>query len=186
LPKYDFLCPTHGVFEISCRLAEWSLEKPCPKCKKPSEQVHLPCESRNCEVPAIVVHVAADGSVRFPAATDAPVPKGFEKKELRSIREIEQFERRVNLHLRAEAEQHAENEERHYSAVRESNRSDLRARMQSMSNFGRDFARFAMEQNNNRKRKPLDVGFFTEILHMDRSNRDSHNDERTDWKRKHG
>ena len=164
----------------------WDTHKPCPTCKKPSEQVHLPGVTLAEFKTPIVVHVAADGAVRFPASTDAPVPKGFEKKELRSIREIEQFERRVNLHLRAEAEQHAENEERHYSAVRESNRSDLRQRMQGMSQFGKDFARFAMEQNNNRKRKPLDVGFFTEILHMDRSNRDSHNDERTDWKRKHG
>jgi hypothetical protein len=185
MPAYTYECERHGIFEVRCRLAEWTIQRKCPKCKKPSEQVHLPSDSRNCEVPPIVVHVAADGSVRFPGASDARVPEGFERKELRTIREIEHFERQMNAKLRSEASQHNEREERFFSELHAQNRSDLRQRMMSMSTFGREFARMAIEMNNRRKSKKSDVGFFVDILHNNQSNREPYRDARTGWKKKY-
>jgi hypothetical protein len=186
VPTYIHECEDHGRFEIHCRLAEYDEWKPCPQCKKSSQQVFLPSNTRDCAFPEpIVIHVSADGSVRFPGDASAKVPKGFEKKELRTIREIESFEKSYNHTLKVEASQHQENEERYFTALHAQNRSDLRNRIASMSPLGRDFAMLAMQINDRRKKKPTDCGFFSEILHFDRSNREPMHDERTGWKRKY-
>jgi len=44
----------------------------------------------------IVVHVSGDGQYRFPAATDAPVPSGYRKVEIRTIQEADRISREVN------------------------------------------------------------------------------------------
>lgn len=187
MPTYSYECPAHGYFEISCRLADWNDRQPCPKksCKEIGEQVVLPSDASRHFCEPVVVHFAADGTYRFPGAANARVPKGFQKRELRTIREIESFERDVNCKLHAEARQHQENEERYYSDVRSQLRSELRMRMQSMSRQGRDFARVVMALNDQRRSKPTDPGFHTQILHFDQTNREHHRDEPTGWKRKY-
>ncbi|SRR6266478_7672339 len=186
MPIYCYECETHGRFEISCRLADWDDHKKCPQegCDALCEQVLTPSRGTGT-IPTIIVHVSADGSYRFPGSPTARVPQGFQKKELRTIREVEQLERDVNRTLHSEARQHQENEERHFAAIKEKLRSDLRQAMQSMSPQGRDFARFAMERNNQRSRKKTEVGFHVEILHLDRSNREPYCDAPTGWKRKY-
>jgi hypothetical protein len=112
--------------------------------------------------------------------------EGFVKKELRTIREVEQFERQMNAKIRSETDQHRENEERHYQEARAKLRGELRQAMQHFSNFGRDFARVAMERTDSRKRKTNDPGFHVQILHFDQSNREAYRDSRTNWQRRHG
>jgi hypothetical protein len=184
MPRYSYECPAHGMFELSLRLADWDDKKPCPQkgCKEIAEQVVLPSDASRYFSEPVVVHVAADGAYRFPGSATARVPKGFEKRELRTIREIEKFERDVNCRLSGEAHQHQENEERFFSSVRSELRSELRQRMQSMSERGRDFARLAMALNDQRRGKAIDPGFHTQILHFNQSNRDSHRDKETGWK----
>jgi len=92
----------------------------------------------------------------------------------------------MNTRLSAEADQHNTNEERYFGTIRSELRGELRQRMQGMSEMGRAFAQFAMKVNDARKRKSTEVGFHTEILHFDQSNREAHSDDRTDWKRRHG
>lgn len=52
---------------------------------------------------AVVVHVARDPSipddvsVRYPCRVDAPVPAGYEAVRLRSLREVDRFERAHNV-----------------------------------------------------------------------------------------
>lgn len=186
MPTYIHACEDHGDFEVTCRVAEWDEWKPCPNCGKSSQQMLRPSDSRDSHFPdPIVIHVSAEGKLRFPGDANAKVPDGYVKKELRTIREIEQLERTMNTQLRAEAEQHHENEDRFFSKVHSENRAELRMRMQSMSPLGRDFAKFAIEMGNRIKRKPTECGFHSEILHFDRSNREPLHDERTGWKRKY-
>lgn len=188
MPTYLYDCPEHGVFELTLPLREWDDKKSCPKdgCGKISEQILVPSGSAGEFSEPIVVHVAADGAVRFPGRSDAKVPKGFERRELRTIRQIENFERQMNTRLHAEADQHHSNEERHFGEIKAQQRSDLRQKMQGMSDQGREFARLAMKMNDARRRKTNECGFHIEILHFDRSNREAHSDDRTDWKRRHG
>jgi hypothetical protein len=185
---YHYDCPEHGLFELILPLSEWDDKKACPQkdCGKIGEQVVLPARSSGEFSVPIVVHVAADGAIRFPGRGDARVPEGFERRELRTIREIEHFERQMNARLRSESDRHNSNEERHFSEIKAQQRSELRQRMQGMSEQGRDFARFAMRLNDSRKRKQTECGFHVEVLHFDQSNREAHSDDRTNWKRRHG
>ena len=184
MPAYNFKCPKHGVFEVSCRLADWSDVKPCPKCRKPSEQVLLPRRCSGNFGQGVVIHVSADGQTRFPGDPNARVPKGFQKRTLTTIREVEKFEREVNTKLRAESEQHQEREARHFDAIQKKNRSDLRMAMQHFSPMGRALAETAMRINNERKRKTNDCGFQVTILHEDAS-KNPQIDASTGWKRKY-
>jgi hypothetical protein len=182
MPCYCYECPKHGTFELTLPLRKWDSTKPCPKCSQPSEQVLLPQRAYAEFRDPIVVHVSADGKYRFPGAANARVPKGFERKELRTIREVESFERDVNKQLRGEAERHRENESRHFEEIYAQKRSELRQAMQQMSPLGRDFAQFAIKMNNARRRKPTDCGFHVEILHFDQGNREPQRDRSTDWR----
>lgn len=186
MPVYNYECKKHGVFEISVPLRKWSDRKPCPKegCGRIAEQVLLPSRGDGHFETPIIVHVSRDGSVRFPGVADARVPGGFEKRELRSVREVEQFERQVNQRLSSEAARHQEREEKHFAAIQEKNRAELRQAMQHFSPLGRDFAMAAIQMSNERKRKKSDVGFHSVILHND-SSREPWVDERTGWKRKY-
>jgi hypothetical protein len=186
-PRYSYECPDHGMFELAIPLSKWDDKKPCPEkgCELMGEQVVLPNDSSRHFVDPVVVHVASDGTYRFPGAANAKVPKGFEKRELRTIREIEAFERDVNTKLYAEARQHKENEEKFYSEVRSQLRGELRQRMQSMSQLGRDFAKLAMALNDDRKSRAAEPGFHLQILHFDQTNREEHRDAATGWKKKY-
>lgn len=186
MPVYEYICAKGHTFEIRCRLAEWTDIRPCNQegCAEIAEQFISPSGSDN-EVPPIVIHVDSEGHVRFPGASDARVPEGFEKRELRTIRQIEAFERDMNCRLRSEARQHQENEERYFSQVRSQLRGELRQRMQQMSEAGKSFARLAMALNDQRRSKSTETGFHVEILHFDQSNREAHRDERTGWKPRH-
>lgn len=185
---YHYSCEEHGLFELILPLSKWDDRMPCPKpeCGKISEQVVLPAGSAGEFSEPIVIHVAADGAIRFPGRGDATVPAGFERRELRTIRQIESFERQMNTRLRSESDRHNSREERYFGEIRAHLRGELRQRMQGMSEQGREFARLAMKLNDARCRKPTECGFHLEILNFDQSNREAHSDDRTGWKRKHG
>ena len=184
MPKYSYECPTHGLFHLILPLREWDDHKPCPQCSKTSEQVVLPQGEHGTLPHPIVVHVSSTGRFRFPGSPDAKAPKGFEKVELKTISEVQKFERQVNHRLREEARDHQENEEKFFAGVKAQLRSDLRQAMKNMTPKGRDFARIVMALNDARRRKPTEVGFHCDILHNDAGNREAWRDERTGWKRK--
>jgi putative FmdB family regulatory protein len=182
MPQYQYECEKHGLFEVNCRLAAYDDHKPCPKCKKSSEQVLLPASAHTFFETPIVVHVAKDGSFRCPGSTNAKCPAGYERRELRTVRDVTNFERNCNARLRSEAGRHQENEERFYAQVKGKLRSELRQEMQHFSNFGRDFARLVMAANDARSRRVKDAGFHVEVLHFDQSSRAPHRDSETGWR----
>jgi len=137
-------------------------------------QTYTPSRAKNWAIKPVVIHVGAGGKVRFPANSEAPVPKGFNKVELKSLSEIEHFERQMNTRFSAEAEQHHENEARFFDKIKAQLRSDLREKMKSMSPLGLDFARAVIEANDNRRRKSTDTGFHLQVLHYDASNREEY------------
>lgn len=184
MPIYEYSCLSHGIFSLSLPLRKWDEFKPCPNCGKKCQQILTPQRSNGNFGAGVTVHVSADGRTRFPGDPNAKVPKGFEKRVLKTIREVEQFERDTNVRLRAEAEQHQEREAKHFDAIREKNRSDLRQAMQHFSPLGRDLAETAIRMNNERKRKPTEVGFHCVILHNDAS-REAQVDASTGWKKKY-
>lgn len=138
--------------------------------------------SRAQAITPVVVHQAADGTYRLPGAADSAVPEGFKKVELRTIPEIQRFEREMNLQLRVEAEQVQGRRYGITEEIRRARHAALRAHMQGMSTLGREFARCAIEAANRGRRRNADPGFYVEVLHQDQSNREAHRDERTNWR----
>lgn len=112
----------------------------------------------------VVIHRDAAGNVRYPGRSDAPVPKGFERVELRTVAEVRHFERDVDRKEAARFDLSRTRSEENFRAHQEQQRSDLRQEMRHMSNQGRDFARHAIEQNNKRDRGRYDAGFRVEAL----------------------
>jgi phage FluMu protein Com len=161
-----------------------TVEVKCGKCAAVLDTWIPAREEKAQPTEPTVVHLNAAGEVRFPGRSDAPLPPGFEKVELRTIRERDRFERSINARENGKYAIYMENRERVYAEVERQNRSDLRARMTNMSNLGRDFARVAMERSNNKPRPRFDAGFMIEANHMNASNRGGECSERTGWRRK--
>lgn len=137
----------------------------------------------------VVIHKDAEGNVRFPGRADAAVPAGFEKVELRTVREVRQFEHDMNVRGRAESEQAAYNRTQTFDREHRMRRSELAQRMPGLSPFSRELAQVAMRQRDARqssKNKPFDVGFHVEAFSQDSSNRGAHCDESTGWQRRKG
>lgn len=190
MPTYSYECPVHGEFEVTVPISAHQDHPVCPyqnghpfyMCMETTIQTYTPSKPKDWSIRPIVIHLGADGAVRFPGHENAPVPKGFNRVELKTLSEIAAFERQVNRKLTSEAARHIENEERHFESVRARLRGDLRQRMQTMSPFGRAFAQLAIEMNNARKKKKSDVGFHVDILNNNSSSREPHRDQETKWK----
>lgn len=165
----------------------------CPKCGAELELGDWPY----CEAPGghgsihrmrvqgfdpVVIHRDAQGNIRYPAHSEAPVPAGFQKVELRTVAEVRRFESEVNMVERVKADQSLSQRERAFSEKQAEARRDLRSRMAHMSEFGKDFARHAMENTNQRRPKSRDVGFHVDVFSNNSSNRETHRDALTDWK----
>jgi hypothetical protein len=132
----------------------------------------------------VVYHVNAKGEVRFPGATDAPVPVGYERRELRTIGEVRRFQARVNAAENSKIRQQVERECAWLETVEAKNRSDLRAAMAQMSPAGRAFAEVALAQHNQRRPTSGEAGFYVEPFENDASNREAYRDARTKWQRR--
>ncbi len=119
----------------------------------------------------IVFHESPDGQLRFPGRADAPVPEGFERKEVRTFREYEAFRRKVNHVENNKIEQANDAEHAYLHFIESVNRPDLRMAMQSMPPQWRAFARLAIERGNARPRTH-DAGFYVDAMEYDASNRE--------------
>jgi len=146
----------------------------------------------------VVVFRDSAGNVSFPGRSDAKPPKGFERVELTTIRQMEQFERTFNASERSRNQRYVEREQQMSEEARSKLRSDLRngfsQRMpdgtlktlpgiKHMSSFGRAMAEAAMRRTDEMPRKNGNGSdFFLEVLHKDQSNRAIYRDRDTDWK----
>jgi len=132
-----------------------------------------------------VVYRNAAGEYSFPTSPDAaykPAPEGFEKVELTKAHEIRKFENTVNSQERKKWDEHQERLARASEESARARRADLRAAMQHMTPFGRDFARAAMDANDRKGRGSFDAGFRVSAFSDDASNREPYRDERTGWR----
>lgn len=146
-----------------------------------------------------VIHKDAKGNVRFPMHENAPIPKGYVKVELDTAG-VRKLEREMNVRERAKYMEAKERESHYFGAMQARNRRDLRTAIETgrigvrgadgkmrtveFSEFDKDFARFAMEQNNQRSGydKGFEAGFNVEALSYDSSNREEYRDILNDWK----
>lgn len=119
----------------------------------------------------VVIYKNGAGEVRFPGSATEPMPanykqQGFERVEM-SYHEARKFQKDFNASERfkdADKKEllHYLHEEEHRE-----DRSDLQHAMRGMSNQGRDFAQYVIEQNNRKESTQFyshDPGFYIEAL----------------------
>jgi hypothetical protein len=139
----------------------------------------------------IIVHLAPDGSYRFPAATDAKVPEGYRKIEIRSIQEADRISREVNSQEDATLRNVQRQTETGRSLTRSRNRAFMDSIRHKLSPAGREYldrAReyVALKDRERENSKPRSVNFHMDIFSNDSSNRERYADERTAWKGRKG
>lgn len=171
MPLYCYDCGKH-YFEKLLTVSKRKDSFPCEakRCRRKAEQVFKPTHNSTFAKP-IVVFRNAKGEVAYPGDPTDPAPKGYERQELRTIREIESFEREIGSKERGRAEKFAEAENAFFESRRKQNRSDLRMAMQSWSPIMRAAAEQAMRKTDERQKRVADGGVRVHILHFDQSNR---------------
>lgn len=195
----DYVCTgCHFEFEKFQDTFEESPE--CPACSGPSEWVPSFYYSRPRAASGftpVVVHRAADGSLRYPGSADAPVPSGFTRVELTTLPEVRKFEQEVNHRENAILEKDAYNRRVTMDQEIISNREALRdgvrvrdrenpdrikvMRLDEFTAKGREFhdhmAREAdarRARNHSKARK--EAGFRVEAFSDNSSNREAYRD----------
>jgi hypothetical protein len=130
----------------------------------------------------VVYHLSKDGRVSWPAHAHAPVRPGYERREARTLREMDQVVKRVNRQELDKAERHQHLEEVRIASSDAEHRPELRQKMQRMSPMGRRIAQIAMDRNDARRPRLNEPGVHLEVREFDRGNRDPYEDRRTGWR----
>ena len=174
---HDYRCPQcRKVFE---KMEAWDAEKTACECGAEAVRVFLSRrEYRAQAFDPVLVFRDASGHYRFPGRNSGEVPKGYEPVFLRTTAEVRKFEKQMNAKERERYMIHKEREEATYREFLGSRRSELRQRIQHMSQFGRDFAEAAMRANDEAPSADhkFDPAFHIEAFSFDSSNRDPHTD----------
>lgn len=185
MPRYDFACPAGHFTEQFFLLAEYRDEIPCPRCGDTATRQYTFSNSHDGEFSEpIVVHRDAQGNYRIPGASDAVAPAGFERVELRTMREVRRVQQDIGQQEHRKFEDiRARRREASLEQERE-RRAELATQLKS--NLGREFFRIAVEAANHRRRETFDPQTcYFEVTEMDRSSREPHNDQRTGWRDRH-
>lgn len=185
MPMADFRCPAGHEFEAFLHSSETDTSVlGCRECGAPATRFYSyrKPHSYSGMQTGIVLHKKPDGTYSVPAHRDAPLPEGCERVELRTAAEVRSVEREMASEEYAKWERKQDIEQSFYSERDKTLRSELRRRMQSMSAAGRDFAEYAMRQNDQRERPRFRSNVFFEAFSQDSSNRDAHRDETTGWR----
>lgn len=132
----------------------------------------------------VVVFRGKGGKISVPGDNRDPTPNGYERVEIDSIRGVRNLQKTLDLQSNIEREGVDEREEIAIASDRKIRRANLRAKMPSMSEQGRAFAKLAMAQTDAKPKKRYNPGNYIESFEYDKSNRLPHNSERTDWKDK--
>jgi hypothetical protein len=173
------------VSEVYRPAADWPATPGCPACGGPTDQIHLPPVVAS-PPPAIVVYVAPDGGYRVPGETTGPACAKYDRLGYRRIEAVgwaavRQLEATLNQREQSTRARLSEARQRARESGESLRRSELRARLSSMSRAGRDFARAAMRQNDqksHRQEQAGDGGGHFEAYSDDRGSRERHHDER--------
>jgi hypothetical protein len=174
-------CETEGCIGIAPRIYEY---------KRPHSYTGL--------IDPIVVHMAPDGHYSIPGHKDERVPDGFTRVEIRDAAHARRVEAAMNDSARREWERTNEGKQRLQEMNQQHFRRELRTAMEQgryvedpdgsrrfvgpMRPVLRDFARFAMQRNDQKPADRFRGETYFEALAFNAGNRAEHRDEKTGWK----
>jgi hypothetical protein len=163
MQNYTFICKrNHKSISL-----EWSdvevINCKTLKCKLKAYRQLSPIGRKAQSSNPTVYYRNKKGQIYTPSNSDRPIPKrlanqGYEKVEIKTFRDRDRFYRDMNSQVSREHHDYAEREHQMYRNAEATNRSDLRALMNHMTPEGRDFAKFAMEQNDSRNSDRFNAG----------------------------
>ena len=113
-----------------------------------------------------------DGTFTLPGQRGARMPDEYERIQVQETHEKRRIVREIEREEREKQERVIVGKQMLNEHDEAQRRSMLRDRMQSMSPQQRDFARFAIDRNNNRPRQQNRVAFYLQALEFDASNRE--------------
>lgn len=174
MPMIDFACPNGHDYEVFRHPSEVKDQEPCEECQETATRQYRftrPHSYTGLTQP-LVVWKRPDGTYSVPGQPDARMPAEYERVELRSATEVRRVEGAINREEREKWEAANRGRERLRGEVSSANRAELRDRMARMSPLMRDFARFAMDKNNQQPGRKYRGEFHFEALSMNASNRD--------------
>lgn len=179
MPSYDFECEDGHYTEKFTRIADMPSEVICEheqdgqKCGKIAPRVFMSArQARDAQpIDPVIVYRKIDGGFIYPGDSKNRDYEGAVRMELRTLGEIRAVAREQDHLDRQHWEMTREAEEAQQGPLRKARRAELMDRLSS--NFGKDFARVAIEQNEMRRAgKRFTPGNFFEVTEFDRSNRE--------------
>lgn len=163
----------------------------CPECNQPLSIgdfpfcPHGPMRDRHAQAfDPIVVHRDAAGNYSFPGHSSDPVPEGYEKVELRTIREADAFCRQMNTSIRAQRLADYEQEYGMFQERVKQTREGVRERLASQgithSDTWERVKKYVDEKRYQKYTRMMaaDPNFNLQILSRDASNRPAYHDEK--------
>ena len=69
MPRYDYKCPDHGVFEIVQKMSDVAAETPCPDCGRPAPRKYHVVPDNWTEIEGSHRHTYGQGNVTGDKAT---------------------------------------------------------------------------------------------------------------------
>lgn len=160
-------------------------------------RIHVPNGRDASNFRPVVYGVSPQGELYCPMSDTAPIPDGYERKEVRTFREYEQFCQMANRIEGRKMDEKLELDQRWLEHVEGINRSEL---YNMMANGGRieyengrvatvhfsermkDFARYCIARNNASRPRLQHAGVHVEAFEMDASNRAAYSDRAIGWK----
>lgn len=184
---YDYECSRGHQFEALARMSECEAKKKCPTCGKSASRIYVAFTNRDY-LETLVVYQRPDKTYGVLGQKDGRIPEGCTRVEARETYQKRQIEREIGREHEEKWRRAQIGKQMQDEIVTSSNRRELRSVMQQggyiigkdgekkfvppMSQAQRDFAQFAMKQNDNRPREKYQGAFFFDALNRDASNRD--------------
>jgi hypothetical protein len=131
-------------------------------CRRFALRVFLPKHRNAQPFEPTYYHIDGEGNVRCIMDKNAPMPPGYELRRVETLADYRKLAKYMNAKDRSKMERSIENEERYFEEERKARRSDFMQDVQRMSPLGRDYAMWAIEQNNRKGRRSSDPGFHIE------------------------
>ena len=141
-------------------------ETACVKCDSPLE-IAIPDD---WSPETTVFWKRPDGTYTLPANRDARMPPEYIRVEAQSTAEKRRIVKEIAREEYEKAERVNVGRQMLHERDEALRRSALRDRMQSMSAVQKDFARYAIDKNNNKPRRRYTGAFYLEALERDSQN----------------
>lgn len=172
--NHNFECPEGHITEklVDVNEKDWT-KQICDQDECPclAERVFLSKRMQALHRLPITIYRNSNGEVRFPGSAREPMPanykeQGFERVEM-TYHEARKFEKEFSAQERARSSDKLEFQHFLETEKNKGGREDLLHEMRGMSNYGRDFAQYVIEQNNREDAGRFyseDPGFYIEVL----------------------